>query len=229
MPWLVQVREKIGSTQTGRRLLTDRRYRSIAKAVLSLTGNLVYVFYNGIMGVVGKSLLLVTAAVYYLLLSAMRFIAVLFGRKDSMAGEKRAALGIGVLLILLSIFFPIIVLLNMKHQAAAVYGTIPMITIATYTFIKIALAIQTAIEHREDPSGFFRAINGVRYAEVAVSLFTMQQSMLVSFGNADDGGTVVLNACTGMGVFVFLFVLGIWTCKNSKGETYGKIKNGKSK
>ncbi len=221
-----KVLERVRRTALGNRLVTDKRYQSIAKAVVSLTLNLLYAFYNGILGAMSASLIFITSAVYYLLLSVMRSAAVLLSRKENRESERTAATCIGTLLVILSGFFPVIVLLSMKHQTAAVYGTIPMITIATYTFLKITTAVMTVLRHRGDSSSLFKTINAVRYAEVAVSLLTMQQSMLASFGEAGDTGAVILNACTGAGVCAFLFALGVMTIRNGRKEKeYGKIEN----
>ncbi len=213
-----RVRSRLRCTEWGRRLLTDKRYQSIAKAVVSLIVNLLYAFYNGILGVVSASLIFTASAVYYLLLSMMRSAAVILSRKENREGEAQAAVCIGTLLVLLGGFFPLVILFSMKYQTAAVYGTIPMITIATYTFVKITTAVMTVLRRRGDGSSLFKTINAIRYGEVAVSLLTMQQSMLASFGEAGERGSVILNACTGAGVCAFLLTLGVMTIRNGRKE-----------
>ncbi len=213
-----RARSRLRRTEWGHRLLTDKRYQSIAKAVVSLIVNLLYAFYNGILGVVSASPIFTASAVYHLLLSVMGSAVVMLSRKGNRDSEKQAATCIGALLVILSGFFPVIVLLSMKYQTAAVYSTIPMITIATYTFIKITTAVMTALGHSGDASHFFKTINAIRYAEVAVSLLTMQQSMLASFGEAGERGSVILNACTGAGVCGFLLTLGVMTIRNGRKE-----------
>ena len=61
------------------------------------------------------------------------------------------------------------------------YDSILMITIATYTFYKITMAVVRAVKQRHDPSPLLAAIRSIGYAEVAASVLTMQRSMLVSF------------------------------------------------
>ncbi len=209
----------IKRTKTGARLIADSQYRRIAKAVISLTGNLLFAFYNGILGALTSSVIFMASSVYYLLLSIMRFSAVMNHRRADVGSDRRAASMIGILLILLSILFHTMVIISMKYQTAAFYNTISMITIATFTFAKITIAVISAVRHRQDGSLLFTAINRIRYSEVAVSLLTMQQSMLVSFGDANDGSSVLLNACTGAGVCIFIFTLGIITFKKSRKET----------
>ncbi len=212
------IRRGIAALPQGSRLLEDRHFRTICLAVVSLIGNLLYAFYNGILGVLSGSLLFVILAVYYTLLCAMRFTAVVAWRRDDPAIDRRMATAIGWLLLVLSIPFHIMVLLSMATRSATVYGTIPMIAIATFTFTKITVAAVSAGRIRREHSPLLRAVHAIRYAEVAVSLLTLQQSMLVSFGEGNGSGDTVLNACTGAAVCGFVLFLGILTLKSGRKE-----------
>lgn len=201
----------------------DRHFRIVVKAVLSLVFNLLFAFYNGIVGFLSSSPIFVASAAYYLLLCVMRFLAVFYIRKRKMQDSRALTSAIGILLILLSILFHSMVIVSMKDKTAAIYGTITMITIASFTFTKITTAAVTAVKHRKEKSWLYRSVNAVRYSEVAVSLLTMQQSMLVSFEGADEKSAVILNACTGAGVCFFILALGIRILKRKE------IKMSKSK
>lgn len=61
---------------------------------------------------------------------------------------------------------------------------------------------------KKGPSAFNKAVNAIRYSQIAVSLLTMQQSMLVAFGEAGGQfcsdpqcmyrcGRLLLHICTG--------------------------------
>ncbi len=210
--------QKAKRTAFGARFITDKRYRTIAKAVYAFIFHLLFAFYNGILGILTSSVLFVASFIYYLLLAAMRFSAVLLNRKDQQQNDRLIASITGVMLIILSILFHGMVIVSMKNNTATIYGTITMITIATFTFTKITMAIITAIKHKSEHSNLYKAINAIRYSEVAVSLLTMQQSMLVSFEGADEMSVVILNACTGAAVCFFILALGITLLKNNRKE-----------
>ncbi len=209
---------KAKSTSFGTRLIDDKRYRVITKSVISLIFNLLFAFYNGILGVASASVIFIASSVYYLLLSSMRFSALMLERRSKEQNDRKIATVIGALLIILSVIFQVMVFVSMKYQTAADYGTIPMIAIATYTFTKITLAAITAVKHKKDHIKLFKAINAIRYSEVAVSLLTMQQSMLVTFKDMDNNSDIILNAATGAGVCLFIFTLGIITINISRKE-----------
>ena len=211
--------KKAHKTELGLRLMEDNRYRVIVKSVLSLVFNLLFAFYNGILGVLSSSLIFIASSVYYLLLSAMRFSAVLLNEKGKSQNDGLIASIVGVMLIVLSVVFHMMVVVSMKDNTATLYGTITMIAIATFTFTKITMSVITAVKHKGEHSKLFKAVNAIRYSEVAVSLLAMQQSMLVSFEGADEKTSVILNACTGAGICFFILTLGIVTLKNSRKET----------
>ena len=210
---------KAKTNKIGSRLINDKRYRVITKAVYALIFNFIFAFYYGILGILTSSIIFIASAGYYFLLSSMRFSAVLLDRKGKKQNDSLIASVIGVMLIVLSVIFHIMVIFSIKYKTAEMYGTITMIAIATFTFSKITMAIITAAKHKGEHSKLYKAINAIRYSEVAVSLLTMQQSMLVSFEGTDERASVILNACTGAGVCFFILILGILTLKNSRKET----------
>ncbi len=206
---------KVQKTKIGARLITDKRYRVISKAVCSLIFDLLFAFYNGILGVLSSSLIFIASACYYLLLSGMRFSAVFFERKRKKQNERLTASLVGIMLIILSVIFHVMVIVGMKNKTAVVYGKITMIVIATFTFTKITVASVSAVKHRGESSRLYKSINSVRYSEVAVSLLAMQKSMLVSFEGADEKSALILNAFTGAAVCFFILALGVLTLKNA--------------
>ncbi len=221
---------RINLNSIGYAFLYDKQYRIIIKAVISLIINVLFSLYNGILGVLNASLIFIVSAVYYLLLGLMRLLVLMADRKNSLDKEKQSASVVGTLLFLLSIVYSSIIFFTMRHNTISSYGEITMITIATFTFTKITVAIINALKHSSEESPVIMAVNNIRYSEVAVSLLTMQQSMLVSFGDMAEKTSNVLNACTGGAVCIFIVSLGIITLKNSrKDKENGKIKSNKSK
>lgn len=192
-----------------RRTLRDRERSALLTASASLALNLLYGLYNGALGLMNCSIWFAAMCVYYIILAAMRFSAVLYGRKKD-RGERLVPRLFGALFVLLSVVLAGVVWLSLTRDTAVRYETIVMITIATYTFTKITLAVIRALRARKTPSGLRAAIRSVGYAEVAASVFTLQKSMLVSFEGMTEGEIFIMNALTGSGVWLFVFVLGVY-------------------
>lgn len=190
------------------RTVKDRRQRLVFGAMAGLLCNLLYALYNGVLGVWNRSVWLVTLCAYYAILAVMRFAAVLYHRRDD-GGDRFAARLTGWLLILLSLVLAGVTWLSLSQNTAVRYGTIVMITIATYTFTKITLAVIRAVKAKGDPSGTLASIRCIGYAEVAASVFALQKSMFVSFGGAGDEKAHLMNILTGSVVWLFVLILGV--------------------
>ncbi len=197
------------------------RFSRIDRAVWSLICNLVLGFYNGALGLLGGGVWFGFLCVYYLLLGVMRLVAV------SIREKQRAVQGVcGVLLALLSLVLTGILCISLRENRAAVYGEIPMIAIAAYTFAKLTMAAVQAAKSRggRQPEG--KTVRTIRYAEVAVSVFTLQRSMLVSFGEMPGNTVFIFNASTGGTVCFFTLLLGIVLLTGQgRREKCGKVEN----
>lgn len=91
-----------------------------------------------------------------------------------------------------------------------------LITIATYTFTKITLAVIRAVRQRKDPSPLLKVIRSIGYAEAAASVLTLQRSMVATFGK--PGEFIVLDRINGAVVCFFVLGLGVNMMANGKEE-----------
>ncbi len=193
--------------------MNDQRYRAIFAATFGFFLNLMYAIYHGILGALIHSLWFVAMCAYYIMLGTMRFSAILCEHKHNDGVSVEMELFVmklsGMMLALLSLVLAIVTYISLSQNIAAKYGEIIMITIATYTFGKITLAIRRAIKQRTNPSPLLVTIRSIGYAEGAASVLTLQRSMLASFGAMDAAKARILNAATGAAVCGFVLALGI--------------------
>lgn len=160
--------------------------------------------YHIVFGIISKSWWLLTVGVYYLVLSIVRF-AVLMIRRDKIIIAKF----VGIMLMLLSIPLAGTVILAFVKDRGTVFGEIVMITIALYAFTKITLATVNMIRSRKSTSSRLIALRNISLADAFVSMFSLQRSMLVSFGEMSGGTIRAMNLATGSGVCVAVFLLGL--------------------
>lgn len=196
-----------------RRALQDRERRALLTASASFVLNLLYALYNGALGLMDHSIWFAAMCAYYIILAAMRFSAVLYGPKRDRDGELFVARLFGALFILMSAVLAGVVWLSLTRDTAVRYGTIVMITIATYTFTKITMVIVRTLRAGRNPSRLLAAIRSVGAAEAAASVFTLQKSMLASFEGMTGPEIYTMNLLTGSGVWLFVFILGIYMMK----------------
>lgn len=215
-----------------KRVLKEQQYRIILRAAFSFFINLLYALYNGGLGIINRSIWFITMCAYYTILSTLRFSAVLCGYKNNRTDSKDMEYFVmklsGILLTALSFVLTGVIYISLTENIAAKYGTIVMITIATYTFYKITMAVIRAINNRKSAlqtigeknfSPLFAVIRSIGYADVAASVFTLQRSMFASFGEITDTKAHTMNILTGAAVCLFVFMLGItMIVKGRKGK-----------
>ena len=89
-------------TDTGNRLLKDRRFRLILFAVMSMGWNLCYAVFNALLGLIGQSGWFAVMAVYHTVLGLMRLCVLSCRSGAPVSLSPRRAMrftGIGLLLL----------------------------------------------------------------------------------------------------------------------------------
>ena len=203
----------IGKTKTGRKLVSSQRYRIILSAAIAFTFNLLYAIYHLVLGVLNLSFWFIAMCAFYGVLATMRFSAVLCERNHQKSPDNDTELFVmklsGLLLVVLGVLLATVNYISLSQNIATQHEKIIMITIATYTFYKTAMAITKAVKQRKNPSPLLRTIRNISYAEVAASILTLQRSMLVSFGSMSAENSHFMNAVTGGVVCLFVLILGL--------------------
>ena len=207
-------------TSLGRKVVGEPHYPMILAAGLSLGGNLLYALYHGVIAWLQGSLWFWAMCAFYGVLALLRFLAVWYARKRRKASsaQTRIIQGSGLLLVLLSIILAGVNYLSLSQRIAVKYEKITMITIATYTFYKITMAVIQRVKQRTGPSSLGAVLRSIRYAEAAASVLTLQRSMLVSFGEMAPEKIDSMNALTGAGACLFICVLGILLASKARKE-----------
>lgn len=198
----------IPKTKLGKKLKEDKRYRIVLFAICGFSINISYALYNGVLGIISHSIWFLSLCAYYTILSSMRFGVILQDRRN-ISTENFITRFCGVMLIVLAFVLSGSVYLSLTNNIAVKHQEIIMITIATYTFYKIVLAIINTIKVRKENSLLLSSIRNIGCADAAVSILSLQRSMLVSFGEMEHYRIYMMNALTGAAVFIIVIALGI--------------------
>ena len=179
--------------------------RTYKLAFLSLSVNIAFGGYNIVIGCVTHSWWLLTVGTYYAVLSVVRY-TVLRSKKENTAFIKQFT---GILLMVMSLPLAGTVVLATVQDRGTVYHEIVMITIAVYAFTKITLASVNLAKSRRSSSLKVKTLRNISFADAFVSIFSLQRSMLVSFGEMAEGTIRIMNIATGSAVCVIVFLLGV--------------------
>lgn len=179
--------------------------RTYKLAFLSLAVNIAFGGYNIVIGCVTRSWWLLTIGTYYAVLSVVRY-TVLRSKKENNAFIKQFT---GILLMVMSLPLAGTVVLATVQDRGTVYHEIVMITIAVYAFTKITLASVNLAKSRRSASLKVKTLRNISFADAFVSIFSLQRSMLVSFGEMAENTIRIMNIATGSAVCVIVFLLGV--------------------
>lgn len=179
--------------------------------LLSLFINLAYAVYNAAIGFYTHSWWFVTLFMYFSVLSVTRFslLRIKYKSSGNLSLELFAEKFTGIMFIIISVSLIGTVILSVIDNHGTKYHKIVMITIALYVFIKMTLAVINVIKARKNDSPVIKTLRGISFADAFVSVFSLQRSMLVSFGEMAEKDIKLFNVLTGSGVCIIIFLLGI--------------------
>ncbi len=180
--------------------------RRIYKPIfLSLAVNIAFSAYNIIIGCITHSWWLLTVGTYYVVLSVIRY-TIIRSKKENTVFIKRIT---GILLLIMSLPLAGTVILTSIQDRGIVLHEIVMITIAIYAFAKITLASIKLAKSRRSTSAKIKTLRNISFADAFVSIFSLQRSMLVSFGEMPENTVKVMNLATGSAVCIIIIFLGM--------------------
>ena len=185
--------------------------RFAKESYLSLCLNFVYAVGNCAIGFIAHSWWFITVGAYYGILATTRFSVLQIKRKangdyDTEVFARRIT---GFLLVALSFCIAGVNVLSALKERGIVFHEIVMISIATYTFTKITIAIVGMVKSKYSASPAIETLRNISLADASVSVCTMQRSMLVSFPGMNGAEIQLFNILTGTAVWIIVLLLGI--------------------
>lgn len=177
----------------------------------SLALNFVYAVGNCAVGFLAHSWWFIAVGAYYAVLTTTRFSVVQIRRKakgnyDTELFARRIT---GILLAVLSVCIVGVNILAAVKERGTAFHEIIMITIATYTFTKITIAIVGMVKAKHTASPALKTLRNISLADACVSIYTMQRSMLQSFPGLTPAEIQLFNILTGTAVWLIVLFLGI--------------------
>ena len=177
----------------------------------SLAINTAYAFGNCTIGFLTHSWWFITVGAYYTVLAITRFSVLQIKRKanghyDTELFARRIT---GILLVVLSFCIVGVNIMSAVKDRGTVFHEIVMITIATYTFTKVTIAIIGMVKAKASASPVLKTLRNISLADACVSIYTMQRSMLVAFPGMEGPEILLLNIFTGTAVWIVVLLLGI--------------------
>lgn len=151
------------------------------------------VLYNGAyallqlgMGIRHRSAWFYSLAAYYALLAGMRFFLVKYTRRHTMgehpAAEQRYFRLCSRLLLPINAALSVMIFYMIHENRTVHHSEITVIAMAAYTFTALSAAIVNVIRYRRYQSPVLSAAKAVSLAAACVSMLTLENAMLNTFG-----------------------------------------------
>lgn len=197
----------------GNKYMTDISFKVRVSLFGTLIFNLAYSIFKLITGIVYSSFWWVSIAVYYIMLSLMRFILLRYmhleKEQQNLLKEYRSFQFCGILFFILNIALSEIVALMVVKNERFAYPEGLILIAAMYAFYNIIVSVIDMIRYRNHNSPVILAAKAVRFAAALVSMLSLETSMLTVFGNSLEEYKTLTSA-TGIGICVIVLAMSLY-------------------
>lgn len=216
-----RIKRLIYDNKYGNRYMTDAAFKVEISLYISLVITLGFSIYNLVSGFIYSSFWLGAVAVYYILLSVIRFLLLRFmrrnnGRQDMIAEYHSYRLS-AVLMMLITFTLSGIVFNMILKNRSYDYSDVYVITSATYTFYTLTVSIVDMIRYRKHESPVLTAAKAIRFAAALVSILSLETVMLIHFGD-DEIFRRDITALTGAAVSVIVLLMSVYMIVHANKE-----------
>lgn len=215
-----KMRQMVHDHPLGNRYMTDAAFKVRISLFVSLGINLVYSVFHLGSGFYYRSLWIGAIAVYYILLSMIRFVLLyhMERKKDAGVIEEYHSYRITAVLMMCSNLTLSGIVLNMiLGKKTPAVSDVFVIASATYTFYILTVSIMDLIKYRKYKSPVMSAAKAIRFAQALVSLLSLEASMLVQFGD-DESYRRLMLALTGAAVCVIVVSMSVYMIAHATKE-----------
>ena len=184
----------IRSVPFGARMLDRYGFRTVVFASLSLLLNTAYALFNGIIGILSRSLWYGALGGYYLGLTVMRGVLVTYYKnrwktEDTLkqkTHDHRKFRTVGILLCVLPFTLSFAILEMVTEGAAFVHYDWTVFAFAAFAFYKAIMAVRNFFLARGNENATILALRNIGLADAMVTILALQSSLLYSFGEGAD-------------------------------------------
>ncbi len=193
---------------------TDARLRVKISLYINTTTNCLFSAFHFLIGIVYQSIWAYSLAVYYVILSVMRYFLLRDTGKNLERGLKfqwKRYRVCGMFLILINLALAYIVFSIVRQNNGFSYHFIYTIGLAVFTFLITTMAIINVIRYRKYGQPIFLAVKYVSLVSALVSMLSLETAMLSAFGSADTQRfTRIITPITGAFVCILTLTMGIY-------------------
>ena len=191
-------------------LREDYHFRTVYTARISALITFGFTVFNGVIGILYRSVWNISICIYYVLLANVRRIIVRSQRKTVDKNQdkeiiKKTYAVTHIILILIDLALVVPIALMVIGARSYTYGMIPAISMAAYTTYRMTMSIIHYLKSKRNENCFIRVIRTINLQDTLVSVLTLQNALIIA--NGDDMASMMrLTMWTSAGIWgVILF------------------------
>ena len=200
------------------RFLTDKKLRTEFFLYFGCGFSIVYAIFKFTAGVYFHSTWIGAVAVYYIIVSLMRFGLIKRYRYNLQYENEREqrVFGLksyrfcGILMFVLNVAVTGLVIQLIWHGETYQYPGFLIYAFAAYSFYCIGMAVRNMAKHRKLETPVLAAAKMLSFACALMSILATQTAMLTQFGDGQEAFARFMNAATGSVVCLLIFGLAVW-------------------
>lgn len=166
--------------------IKNSKYYNSIKLIISILIPLAFAVYNIVLGYMYDTLWNKSIFIYYILLLLVRLILTIFLHiKNNIIVKIIYTLSF-IVLLLLNIALIVPSILMIESLKPINIGTIPSITMATYTFYSITTSIIEIKKYKNDNNILLKQLKLVSLINAIVSILSLQNTLIIVNGSMDN-------------------------------------------
>ena len=195
----------------GNLIVTDVSLRIKISLYASLSVNMIYAVFRLINGIRYSSYWFGAEAVFYIILSIVRFMLLRNVRKNKgdLRNEYQTYRLCGYLLFVMNAALTGVVYQMIYHGRGAQYPGLFIYAAAIYAFFCLIVAIIQMIKFRKYRSPLLSAVKTINLAKALVAMFALQTAMFASFNDGDIVLERIMNSVFGGLVCCAIFAMAV--------------------
>ena len=195
---------------------SDERFRINVSLFSTFALNIIFAVFQLVLGIDHGSFWYYSLAAYYACLACLR-ISLFKYTGSRLAGEDMRTELIkyricGWVFLFMNLAITLITFFMIYFGRTFIHHEITTIAIAAYTFIAVPIAIVNAVKYKKYNSPVYSAARAISLAAAAVSILTLESTMLTTFGGEDltAKSRRLMLALTGAAVSAFIIGMAIY-------------------
>ncbi|MBO5177964.1 MAG: hypothetical protein J6K04_08130 [Lachnospiraceae bacterium] len=227
MPKIIKGMKKVlYSHAYSEKFLTDKKLRTEFFLYFGCGFSIVYAIFKFTAGMYYRSVWIGAVAVYYIIVSLMRFGLIKRYRYNLQYEDEREQrlFGLksyrfcGILMFVLNVAVTGLVIQLIWHGETYQYPGFLIYAFAAYSFYCIGMAVRNMAKHRKLDTPILAAAKMLSFACALMSILATQTAMLTQFGDGQEMFARIMNAVTGSVVCLLIFGLALWMVRRANKE-----------